>query len=340
VVMSQPDSILAAELRAARLSASPELRARVLELAARPSEPRGPRLPRLRLRRALLVLAPAAVAVVLVVAVAGGLLDSSSPRGQAQQAQPLRAADAGALHAKAAASVAQGAAGIAPTRSRAQDYEAEMRLRVRDLSATTKRVLALTRSFGGYVRSVDYGSGAQSGAAELVVRIPIGSVQAAILRYSDLGTILDQHVAIRDVQPGIDARFRRLQALRAQIAKLQRRLAAAGLTSDERKALEAALARTRAQLVAVRRAQQQAERRTSFASVSLSLTSRKPVPAVSHPGRVDRALHHARTILVKELIVLLYVAVVGVPILALALLLAGGERFRRRRSTERLLASR
>jgi len=75
-------------------------------------------------------------------------------------------------------------------------------------------------------------------------------------------------------------------------------------------------------------------------SSDLSLTSRKATPAPTHPGRVGRALHHARVILVRELIVLLYVAIVGVPILALVLLLAGGERFRRRRATERLLASR
>src|ERR1051325_7660000 len=98
-----------------------------------------------------------------------------------------------------------------------QDYEAEMRLRVRDLSATTKRALALTRGFGGYVRSVDYGSGRAAGTADLLVRIPIGSVQAAIVRFSALGTILDQHVAIQDVQQSFDLRFRQLQALRARI---------------------------------------------------------------------------------------------------------------------------
>jgi hypothetical protein len=337
--MSLPDSILATELRAARPAASPQLRTRVRELAARePEPPARRRLPRFPIRRTALVLAPAALVVGLGIAVAGGVIGSSSRQPHVEHGALAVLPTDTARGAKSAPLSAQGA--VAPSRTRAQDYEAEIGLRVRDLSAATKRALALTRSFGGYVRAVDYGSGSESGTAVLVVRIPIRSVQTAIVRFSALGTILDQHVAVRDVQPTIDARFRRLQALRTQIAKLQRRLVAATLTSTERKELEATLARTRGELVALRRAQQQAQRRAGFATLSLSLTSHKPAPAVSHPGRVGRALHHARTILVKELIVLLYVAVVAVPILALALLLAGGERVRRRRATERLLASR
>ena len=66
---------------------------------------------------------------------------------------------------------------------------------------------AQTRALGGYVRTVDYGEGRGEGTARLVVRVPIGRVQTAILRFSELGTILDQHVSVRDVQPGLDRRF-------------------------------------------------------------------------------------------------------------------------------------
>jgi hypothetical protein len=224
--------------------------------------------------------------------------------------------------------------------SRAQDYEVDMRLRVGDLSRATKRALELTRGFGGFVRSVDYGSGTAAGTADLVVRIPVGSVQAAIVRFSGLGAILEQHVSIRDVQPGLDARFRRLQALRAEIAALQRRLAVPNLAERQRKLLETRLARERGALVALQRAQGQAEKRAGFATVSLSLTSRKAAAAPGRPGRVERALDHAGSILVRELVVLLYAAVVVGPLVALGLLVAGGERLRRRRATERLLASR
>src|SRR5690349_5952408 len=130
--MSPPDSILATELRAARPAASPELRTRMRELAAQEPEPSAwRRPPRFSIRRTALVLAPAALVAALGIAVAGGILGSShsAPRSQVAQGQVLRAADAAG--AKAAPSAVQSAGGIAPTRTRAQDYEAEMRLRVR-----------------------------------------------------------------------------------------------------------------------------------------------------------------------------------------------------------------
>jgi hypothetical protein len=230
---------------------------------------------------------------------------------------------------------------IAPSTGRAQTYEADIRLRVANLSNATKRALRLTRSFGGYVRSVDYGSGARAGTADLVVRIPIGSVQAAIVRFTALGAIVEQHVAIQDVQNSFDARFRRLQALRTQIAAVQKQLAGPNLTTEVRHQLEARLTALRASLAALQRVQAQAEKRVSFATVALSLTSHKAaaVPPPK-PGRLQRALDHAGSILLRELVVLVYVAVVGVPLLVLVALAVSGERLRRRRSTDRLLATR
>src|SRR5438093_9855035 len=202
------------------------------------------------------------------------------------------------------------------------------------------RSLRLTRCIGGYVRSVDYGSGTEAGTAALVVWIPVGSVQAAIVRFSALGAIVEQHVSIRDVQPGIDARFRQLQALRKGIATLQQRLADPKLAAAERRLLEARLAQARARLVALQHVQAQAGGRSSFATVSLSLTSRKAAAAHARPGRVERALDHAGSILLRELVVLVYVAVIGVPLPAPALLFVGGQRVRPRRATGRPLARR
>ena len=56
--------------------------------------------------------------------------------------------------------------------------------------------------------------GRGEGTARLVVRVPIARVQTAILRFSELGTILDQHVSVRDVQPRLDRRFKRIAELR------------------------------------------------------------------------------------------------------------------------------
>ena len=63
---------------------------------------------------------------------------------------------------------AAGGTGLPTTPGRAQLYESELTLKVKSLSAATKRALRLTRSFNGYVRSVEYGSGTERGSAYLV----------------------------------------------------------------------------------------------------------------------------------------------------------------------------
>ncbi|MGG7378427.1 hypothetical protein ACQ7B2_06600, partial [Escherichia coli] len=74
------------------------------------------------------------------------------------------------------------------------------------------------------------------------------------------------------------------------------------------------VARLRKQLVALERLQSQAQRRYSYATLSLGLTTSKPVFAHPKPGRVDRALDEAGSILLRELVVLLYVLIVAGPV--------------------------
>ncbi len=214
-----------------------------------------------------------------------------------------------------------------------------MQLRVGDLSETTKRALNVTRSFGGYIRSVQYGSGQEAGTAYLVLRVPVGKVQSAVVKLSALGTIVDQHVSIQDVQPQVDARFRALQALREQVAGLEVKLAAPGLTEEQKAALELTLTRTQGRLSALELVQQQAVTRASFATVSLDLRTKKAEVVVpSKPGRIGEALHNIGRVLVREAEILIYVFLIGAPFVALAALLWFGRRSMQRRSEEHLLA--
>jgi hypothetical protein len=331
--MSLPDSLLA-ELAGANVAASPELRARVREIATRASEPQHRRLPRFAPRHAVLVFA-GAVVIALGAALAGGLVSSTRSNRSAavhgeKAALPAHATAQGgplqALGTNVGGIPVDSAATPAPTSARAQQYDAEMHLRVKDLSRVTQSALRLTHALRGYVRSVDYGAGTQSRNAELVLRIPLGSVQKAIVRFSALGAIVDQHVSIQDVQAGLDRRFRQLQGLRAQI------------TAAQRAGNEAKVARLRTKLVSLERLQAQAERRYSYATFSLGLTTSTPVVAHPKVGRVDRALNGAGSILLKELVVLLYVLIVAGPIALIAGLGLAALNLRRRRATERLLA--
>jgi hypothetical protein len=359
--MSQPEIL--EQIRASRIAASPELRARVLDLAAAvPSPPRR----ELPWRRMSLVLVPAALALALTGALVAGLVGSGkrnrvaappAPRAtqtvlsatehgaRVKAAPPVFSAtqapeDTTALQ-KVTGGAASGAGGNIPaTPGRAQLYESQLTLKVSSLSAATKRALRLTRSFHGYVRTVEYGSGRERGSAYLVLRVPVGSVQAAIVRFSALGEIIDQHVSIQDVQPTVDRRFRRMQTLRDQVAKLQAKLESPTLSADGRARVETELVVTRRLLVVLQKQQAALRRQTSFATVSLALrTAAANAVPIHSPGRIERALDRSGSILLDELKVAVYVLIVGAPLLLLAVLGLGGARVRRRRTEERLLST-
>jgi uncharacterized protein DUF4349 len=349
--MSQPEYL--DEIRTSRLVASPELRERVRGLAA--TVPPAPPRRAVPWRRWSLVLVPACLALAATGALVAGLATSGKKQGQAvahgeaarrQVAQPTLPAPSSAdqagplsLAGKTAAG-GSGAAGLPTSPGRAQLYEAELILEVKDLSAATKSALKLTRGFHGYVQTIDYGSGGERGSARMVVRVPVGSVQEAIVRFSALGRILDQQVSIRDVQPQLDKRFRALQSLRDQISKVQAKLENQSLTEPQRKALENELVAARRRLVVLQRAQTAQQRQASFATVSVALQRSDKGVAVPHePGRIERALDRSGSILLDELKVVVYALIVGAPLLALVGLALAGTRIRRRRIEARLLGT-
>jgi len=345
--MSLPDlderfDELVLELRATQVSAPAGLRDRVEALVKAEPEERPARRQRRRLRLPLRRLALVAVPVAVVLAAAGALVgglatsgggsrqtSGSLQRALVPKALPARPAPApnASLHAATGAG-----ATIAPSPGRAQLYTADIYLRVKDLSAATKSALATARSLGGYVRSVNYDDGKDSGSAELVLRVPLRAVQTAIVRFSALGTILQQHVDAQDVQPRIDARFRQMQALRLQISKLQKLPVTDSTTAK--------ISKLQRELRVLQADQARETREYSFATIALSLTSKqpaKPKPQPVPPSRIDRTLDRAGAILLDEAVVVLYVLIVGGPIALLAAFFLAGGRAVRRRGEARLL---
>jgi len=363
--MSQPDyEAIVNEIRSAQIAASPELRARVRAIAAQsPVASPSSRPPRRALpwRRAFLVLAPAAVAVALATTLAIGLADSGGPASdkdafrQAAPAPPTLpftgpASDT-VLPARVKSGGAAGTGGsttgelatpgdLPTTPGRAQLYDAELTVKIKDLSFATKHALRLTRDFHGYVRSVEYGSGAEAGSAYLVLRVPVGSVQLAIVKFSALGRIVDQHVSIQDVQPTVDKRFRQMQAQRDQITRVQAKLQSQSLTTEQRTELANQLVAAQHSLLFLQRQASALARQTSYATVELDLRQGEKAVVVPHdPSRIGKAFHRSGQILVEEAKVLIYVLIVGMPLFLLVAFLAGGYRIRRRRDEQRLLAT-
>jgi hypothetical protein len=334
--MSEPriDEI-ARELRATAPSAPQNVRERIRALP----EPAPRRTLRIRFRPALAGAAALAVALGVGAAVIDGLTDGSNPsdRGESLAAQPKTASartPVGALTAPT--SSRQDSAAVPPSR-RLQNYQALLRLRVEDrdeLSDAMKHAIQDTRRLGGYVVSAQYAQAAQ-GDGSLVVRVPIARVQGAIASFSSLGTILEQRIALQDIQPQADRLAKSISARRSRIAELQAKERRVGLTPTER----AELAAARAEVTRLMQRRAAVERQGAYARVSLGLTTRKEAAPTKkdEPGAFGNFLDDAGNILATEAIAVLYALVVVGPFALLAAFALLGERARRRRANNDLL---
>ncbi len=234
----------------------------------------------------------------------------------------------------------QGGQALPPAKGRAQDYRASLTVRVphlERLSEATQQAIRLTRGWGGFVVSAEFAAPGTDGVSELVLRVPVRSVQTAVQRLSELGTLAAQDVAIRDVQGQLDGHTRRLLALQEQIADLRARLAATDVPATERARLEARIARAQRQAAETRAARTTLARRASFATVTLTLTTEDAAAATPAPGRIERAARDAGAVLAKEVAWILYVLIVAAPFALLAAAGAVAIRTARRRADARLL---
>ena len=326
-----------AELRVTRPVASPDLRERVLEIAARERPAREARFSLPQRRRLGLVAVPAA----LTVAVGGALihgLASSGANGQKAAPAPTSAGSNGTAGGpvgtpkpRALQLEKQPYSAVVPSSSRLQQYGAFLSLQVKDLGAlsdATKRAMRYARDVGGYVAYVRYSSPNRGqGSASLIVRVPVDRVQDVIEEYSNLGTILTQKINIVDVTKAVEEQAREIARLKAQIAQIE----AGGVTPQERYRLAELQARldylTKHRAATVRRAQ--------FARVALELATKPKHRAAASTGRFDRTMSDAGGVLLREAEILLYALIVAGPLLLLGGAIIAAGRFRDRRLFER-----
>ena len=322
---------LVQELRANRPVASTELRERVLALAPPPPPRRiEPNLRRLVPAVAFAGLA-AAVGVATVVGVVHGShgpsvtsAKSSAPHQAALQnrekATPPVRANPSAFGADKALR------GVAPSTSRLQQYDASLRVRVKDqteLSRRTQQALRFTRRLGGYVVSANYSAPGKTGTSSLALRIPIQHVQAAIAAFSAYGTLVSQRITLKDLQQKVDALGIRIRRLRARIAG-----------GEPQPQLE----RDKALLRRLTRSRQATTQRAQLASVALTMAvAAKQKHAAAPPGRFHRTLDDAGSVLVREFELLLYALLVAGPLLLLGGAAILASRSFRRRADQKLL---
>ncbi len=323
--MSQRD--LVAELRAARIEAPAEVRARVRLIAAADTTAQKRRT--LTWRRALVVAVPVAAAVAAAIVL-------TRPAHSPPTAVPV---ERGVVHGAASSSATQGKAfstpsvpaplAPAPSTTRIQHYGAYLALRVPEpdgVSTGVKRALQITRSLGGYAGSVHATTAGTSGSADLTLKVPRAQVQEAVARLSSLGTITAEQVDVQDLQTGLDATDRTIARLQRQLAALRAQPPSAG--NDAR---SAALVR---RIQSLQRAEAATVRTARYATVRLHLGTAAPKPAPSHHG----PLHGLRVVFRWLGIGAVYALALGVPLLLVAWLVWLAARAIRRRREDALLS--
>jgi len=346
-------------LRALPTTAPDVVRERVRALGEPAQQPQlWDRLRAVPWRRSLLILAPVCVLGLLAAAVVHGVLNSGSnrptefaarsvQRGQSLQdklnhrATPYGIATTTTPTFKSALSPLPTPA---PNPNRYQDYEAWMRVRVKDLDSLTERTneaMQVVRSYGGYVASVEQSTAAgKPGQADLVLRVPVAHVEDALMRLSGLGRVIDRHLSIRDLEQVVQQQRQRILQLKIFIARATEALKGS-LPADVRLRLQLQLEEARRNLSRTTNANRATLREASMSRISLTFTTQQAVGAAKKggTGRVERAARDAASFLAAAGAVLLFLLIVLSPLIVLAVAAFWGTRAYRRREARRLLAS-
>ena len=330
--MSQRD--LAAELRASRIAAPDEVRERVRLIALADTPP--PR--RFTWRRALVVALPVAAAIAASIVftrpghqqrVVHGVVVASTPdRALDRLATPAQT-HTPALRAAVGAAAGAKAFAPAPPYGRVVNYDAALSLRVatpNDVSAAVKSALRIASSLGGYPTSVHAQTKAKSGTADLMLKIPRQHVQEAVTRLSTLGTITGEQVDLQDLQAGINATNR-------EIARLQRTLATLRVQPPT-PVTQRKIAALTARIASLQRGTADTTRTAHYATVSLHVATPQAAVHKTHHGPLHGLAVVARWIGIGAV----YVLALGVPALLLVALGWFAVRTIRRRRENALLS--
>lgn len=308
------------------------------------------RLPRVPLRRALLVLAPACVLGLVSAAVIHGVLNSGPTREAAvtQPAQVERSQGQSGAEDQQVFGAAQpdplASPLPVPTPGRFQDYEAWMTVRVKDLdtlSDQANEAMRAARSYGGYVVSLEQSTApGRPGQADLVLRVPVARVEDALMRLAGLGTVIERHLSIRDLEQAVQQQRARILKLKLFIARATAQLKG-DLPADVRLRLQLELQEARSELSRVTSSNKATLREASMSRIALTLTTQKAVGAGKEggAGRIERAAGDAGAFLAAAGAVVLFLLIVLSPLILLGAAAIWGSRAYRRREERRLLSA-
>ncbi|CAN5355086.1 hypothetical protein BH18ACT12_BH18ACT12_07240 [soil metagenome] len=307
------------------------------------------RLPRLDWRRSLLVLAPACVLGLVSAAVIHGVLNSGPTREAAvtQSGRALEPAQERSAAEDQVFSTAQPTTPFsalpAPNAGRLQDYEAWLTVRVKDLDALSEpanEAMRVARAYGGYVVSLEQATApGRPGQADLVLRVQVARVEDALMRLAELGTVIERHLSIRDLEQAVQQQRARILKLKLFIARATARLKGE-LPADVRLRLQLQLEQAQSDLSRATNANKATLREASLSRVALTLTTQKAIGVAKRDGagRIERAARDAGSFLAAAGAAVLFLLIVLSPLLLLAGAAVWGSRAYRRKEERRLLS--
>jgi Domain of unknown function (DUF4349) len=338
---------LARELRSATISAPSELRERVagIGVSAQPRMRRPGRRLVAALAVAVLVLAGGAFAALRLAAHDGMKVEHGSlapPTRHAERNVPSASKENLERVGRAQTSSAPPAPTVfepAP-RNRAQDIDMWIDLRVQDadrISSALQDAVRITRSLGGVVTSSTVDTKGTQGRAQLTLRIPVGNLDDAVFRLTQLGTVTAQRTNTQDLQAPLNRLGRMIEHLRSEIRIELARLASGTLDPAEELEARIHLENLRRNLREARANRASIVRRTSMADLTLRLATAAPGAADKSESGVSGAAHKAADFLRGAGAVAVFLALVLSPLLVLAILAWLALRTRSRRIEARLL---
>src|SRR5919109_1371866 len=341
---------LVQQLRALRTAAPEHVRERVRSLGEPVQSPTlWDRVRTASWRRTMLVLAPTCALALVSAAVIHGVLNSGADEqavvAPATREHPLEEAKPGSSgeRLKDQTLVLPSGALPAPNPTRYQDYEASMTVRVQDLDALSDRAneaMQIARSYGGYVVSLEQSTTTgRPGQADIVLRVPVARVEDALMRLADLGTVVERHLSIRDLERVVQQQRTRIVQLKVFIERAVERLKGS-LPADVRLRLQLQLEEARRELSRTTNANKATLREASLSRISLTLTTQTVVPVTKKEGmgRFERAARDAGSFLAGAGAVMLFLLIVLSPLIVLVIGSLWGARAYRRREERRLLA--
>jgi hypothetical protein len=173
-----------------------------------------------------------------------------------------------------------------------------------------------------------------------MLRIPVGRVEEAMVRLSDLGTVLARQVSVVDLEQTLRQQRARILQLKLFIARATEQLNGS-LPADVRLRLQLQLQQARDELARLTRANGATLNEAALSHVALTLTTQQAVTPAHKggTGRFGRAVEKAGSFLAGAGAVMLFLLIVLSPLIVLVVAGALGLRAYRRREERRLLAA-